>query len=108
MKTQDKNTTVNFWDDVRETVLSGMRDLRDKGDELARQGRLRMEESQSERRLRHAQETLGQKCHEMLQAGEVPTLENHAIAGHCERIRYYQDELTRLRTERMTRPEPKP
>ncbi|MBK8127503.1 MAG: hypothetical protein IPK53_00805 [bacterium] len=90
----------NLWDEVRETVLGGLGDLRERGEELARQGRIRMDEAQTERRLRTAQEALGAKCHEFLARGESVSPEHPVIAQLCQRVRYYQDDLTRLRHAR--------
>lgn len=90
----------NLWDDVRETVIAGLKDWRDKGDELARQGRIRMDEVQTERRLRAAHEALGAKCCEMFAHNETVTPEHPVISQLLGRVRYYQDDLTRLRTER--------
>lgn len=95
----------NLWDDVRETVIAGLKDWKDKGDELARQGRIRMDEMQTERRLHSAQEALGQKCHELLSNDEAIRPDHPVIAQLCQRVRYYQDELTRLRSERTVHAE---
>lgn len=90
----------NLWEDVRETVIAGLKDWKDKGDELARHGRIRMDEFQSERRLRSAYEALGEKCHELLARGESVTPEHPVINQLTQRVRYYQDELARLHSER--------
>ncbi|MCB9357655.1 MAG: hypothetical protein H6505_03690 [Calditrichaeota bacterium] len=89
----------NLWEDVRETVVAGLRDWRDKGEELARQGRIRMDEMQTERRLRSANEALGQKCGEMLRNGESIPSDHPVVKELLQRVRYYEDELTRLRSE---------
>ena len=95
----------NLWEDVRETVLAGLKDWKDRGDEMARQGRIRMDELQTERRLRSAHEALGEKCHEMLARGEAVNAEHPVVSQLCQRVRYYQDELTRLRSERVAHAE---
>lgn len=89
----------SLWVDVRETVVAGLRDWRDKGEELARQGRIRMDEVQTERRLRSAQEALGAKCSELLSQGESITSEHPVVNLLLQRVRYYEDDLTRLRSE---------
>jgi hypothetical protein len=90
----------NLWEDVRETVIAGLKDWKDKGDELARQGRIRMDEYQTERRLKSAQEALGEKCYEFLSRGENIPSDNPVINQLMQRVRYYQDELERLQQER--------
>lgn len=95
----------NLWDDVRETVLAGLKDWKDRGDEFARQGRIRMDELQTERRLRGAHEALGAKCHALLANGEAVTMEHPVVSQLSQRVRYYQDELARLRSERATHAE---
>lgn len=90
----------NLWDEVRETVMTGLQDWRERGEELARQGRIRMDEAQTERRLHAAQEALGTKCHEFLARGESVSPEHPVIAQLCQRVRYYQDDLARLKLAR--------
>ena len=90
----------NLWDDVRETVIAGLKDWRDKGEDMARQGRIRMDEVQTERRLRAAHEALGAKICEMFAHNEPVTPEHPVVSQLLARVRYYQDDLSRLRTER--------
>lgn len=96
----------NLWDDVRETVLGGLQEWRDRGEELARQGRIRMDEAQTERRLHTAQEALGAKCHEFLSRGEAVNPDHPVIAQLCQRVRYYQDDLARLKHLRTEQHQP--
>ena len=91
----------NLWEDVRETVIAGLKDWKDKGDDLARHGRIRMDEMQTERRLQTAHCALGEKCHELLAHGETVSVDHPVINQLSQRVRYYQDELARLRAERM-------
>ena len=90
----------NLWEDVRETVIGRLKDWKDKGDELARHGRIRMDEFQTERRLRSAQEALGEKCFEMLAHGETVQPDHPVVNQLTQRVRYYQDEMARLQNER--------
>ncbi len=99
------NTDKNLWDDLRDTVRGGMRDFRNMGDELSRQGRLRMDIFQTERRLRCAFEALGEaaylRLHQQLDVDtKDPTL--NELAG---RVDYYSGELFRLREEQKRAPE---
>jgi hypothetical protein len=95
----------NMWDDIRQTVREGMREIRDKGDELARQARLRMDIFQTERRLKTAYESLGEASYRQLCENRPATIEDPAIAEHMARIRYYGDELTRLHEEQKRTPD---
>ena len=99
------NRDKDLWTDIRETVRHGVRELRNAGDELARQGRLRMDIFQTERRLRNAFESLGKTCYKDLAEKRPATGENNAIAEVCSRIRYYTDELARLKEEQKKAPE---
>jgi len=99
--TQDKD----FWEDVRDTVRDGVRELRNVGDELARQARLRMDVFQCERRLKMAQTALGEATYELL-SRELPVgQDDSTISELTARIRYYSDELGRLREEQRKAPE---
>jgi hypothetical protein len=89
----------DFWEDVRDTVLDGMRELRDKGDEFTRRSRIRMDMMQAQRRLRHAYEALGESIFTRIRAGETLTADDTAIRDYCTRVDYYRDELSRLRAE---------
>ncbi len=91
-----------LWDEVRETVVAGLKDWKEKGDEVARYSRIRMDEFQSERRLRAAHKALGEKCHELLSRGETITTDHPVINQFHQRVHYYQDELARLHSERTT------
>ena len=63
----------NMWEDIRDTVRGGMKDLRNVGDELARQGRLRMDIFQTERRLKSAYEELGKTANARFSQGSPAT-----------------------------------
>jgi hypothetical protein len=90
--TQEKN----LWEDFRETVRGGLHDLRNVGDELARQGRLRMDICQTERRLKNAYEDLGRAAHDRISESHPVTVEDSAIGELNLRIGYYCAELKRL------------
>ena len=88
-----------LWDDIRETVRDGARELRNLGDELARQGRLRMDIFQTERRLKTAQSTLGELAYKSLSENRAITPEDATISELTARIKYYSDELIRLKED---------
>jgi hypothetical protein len=92
---QDKD----LWDDIRETVRDGARELRNLGDELARQGRLRMDIFQTERRLRSAYGALGELTYKSLSENRAIAPEDATVSELTARIKYYSDELTRLKQD---------
>jgi chromosome segregation ATPase len=89
---EEKNT----WEDVRNTVREGVRELRNIGDELARQGRLRMDIYQAERRLKTAHEELGKAVHERFAASQHVSSDDSVISELRVQITYYEAELKRL------------
>ena len=89
-------------EDLKTTVREGLREMRDRADELARQGRLRMDMFQAERRLKAAQASLGEAVYTYLNDGAAVTLDDQRIEELVARVRYYQDELNRL-TEELKR-----
>jgi hypothetical protein len=96
----------NLWEDFRDTMRGGMRDLRNMGDVLARQGRLRMDIYQEERRLKSACEELGKITHECLLNGRPVSAGDAAISELHSRISYYEAELKRLHEEMQRLSEP--
>jgi len=93
--TEDKN----LWEDIRDTVRGGFHDLRNVGDELARQGRLRMDIFQAERRLKTAFEDLGRAVHARMAEAHALSTEDPTLAELNVRIGYYTGELKRLHDE---------
>lgn len=89
----------DLWDDIRETVREGAREIRNLGDELARQGRLRMDIFQTERRLKSAYGALGELAYKSLSENRAIAPEDAAIAELTARIKYYSDELERLKQD---------
>lgn len=88
-------------DDLKQTF----REIRDVGDDLARQGRLRMDIFQTERRLKSACAALGQASFDILQQGQSVPVDDAAIHDMVGRVQYYHDELIRLRKEQQTKTE---
>jgi len=95
----EANQEKNVWEDIRDTVKGGMKDLRNVGDELARQGRLRMDIFQTERRLKGAYEELGKTVHARFSQGSPAAISDPMIAEVNTRISYYLGELKRLQDE---------
>ncbi|MBI5058813.1 hypothetical protein HZB60_03395 [candidate division KSB1 bacterium] len=89
-------------EDLKTTVREGLREMRDRADDLARQGRLRMDMFQAERRLKAAQASLGEAVFGYLIEGAAVSLVDPRIEELVARVRYYQDELNRL-TEELKR-----
>jgi hypothetical protein len=98
---QSKSTfhDKSVWEDLRDTVRGGLKDFQAMGDEIARQGRLRMDVVQTERRLRCAHEALGEAVFIRLTQRQSLVSDDPAISELTGRIRYYMDELNRLKTE---------
>ena len=99
---QTQNTQAppkDFWENVRDNLVSGMRELRDRGDDLARQGRLRMDLVQAQRRLRQAYEALGEAAYSHLTTESSVDAKDPKYVELCERVRYYSDEVRRLQNE---------
>jgi hypothetical protein len=94
----------NVWEDFRDTVKGGVRELRNVGDELARQGRLRMDIYQTERRLKSVCEDLGTAVHACIAEDRQVTADDPAIAELNQRVTYYTGELKRLNAELQKAP----
>jgi len=95
---------VDFWENVRESLISGISDLRDRGDDLARLGRLRMDLIQAQRRLRNAYEAIGEAAHDCLKKELPVESKDPRFTELCERVNYYSDEVARLQKELKTDP----
>jgi hypothetical protein len=105
MNTQKSQTQpVDFWENVRESLVSGIRDLRDRGDDLARLGRLRMDLIQAQRRLRNAYEALGEAAHGSLKKELSVEAADPRFIELCERVNYYMDEVARLQKDLKMEP----
>ena len=105
MNTQKSETPpTDFWESVRGNLINGIRDLRDRGDDLARQGRLRMDLVQAQKRLRKAYEALGKATFETIGKKETIEPTNSRFTELCERVRYYTDEINRLQRELTRQP----
>jgi hypothetical protein len=89
----------DFWEEVRDTVLSGMLELRKQGDEFARKSRVRMDIAQTQRRLRQAYESLGEFTYNKIRRGEPIIGDEPSAEEICARLDYYRNELMRLRAE---------
>lgn len=95
---------TDFWESVRGSLVNGIRDLRDRGDDLARQGRLRMDLVQAQRRLRKAYEALGEASFNSLCKEQSIEPKDSRYVELCERVRYYTDEVNRLQQELTKQP----
>jgi hypothetical protein len=105
METPRTSRDKNLWDDFRETVRGGLNDLRNAGDELARQGRLRMDVYQTERRLKNAYEALGEAVYLRISGNLSLTPSDPTLTELTARIHYYCAELDRLRDEQRKAPD---
>ncbi len=88
-----------MWQDLKDTVKSGLREVQELGDELTRQGRLRMDIFQAERREQAAARALGETVYAVLADGKSVSPADDRIAELVSRVSYYQDELKRLKSE---------
>jgi len=88
-----------LWEEFRDTVRGGVRDLKNIGDELARQGRLRMDIHQTDRRLKSAYEELGRVTYTRFGEARPVSTEDPMIAELNVRIGYYLGEMHRLQDE---------
>ena len=86
----------NLWEDVRDTIHSGVHGLKNVGDEIARQGRLRMDIFQTERRLKSAREELGGVVYQRFTDKLAVSRDEPSLTELSERIGFYMDELKRL------------
>ena len=91
---------------LRPGVGAEARDAHSVGNDLTRQGRLRMDAYQTERRLKSAYSSLGEAVFEDLSALRRVDLNNGRVIELLAHIRYYHDELARLQAELKARPEP--
>lgn len=88
-----------FWDNVRETVTGGLREMRARGEVLARQGRLHMDIFQEERRLKEVYTALGETVCDLIKTNQEVSDKNPRIKELNERALYYQNEIERLKSE---------
>lgn len=86
-------------DELKTTIRDGLKEMRDRGDELARAGRLRMDIFQTERRLKADYATLGQSVYKLVAEQQSLDPQSPLFAEQLERVRYYEAELLRLRDE---------
>jgi len=95
MSTSARETTIS----QQSAALAGFRDVRSIGNDLTRQGRLRMDASQTERRLKSAYSTLGEAVFKDLSELRNVNINDGRIVEIIAHIRYYHDELARLQTD---------
>jgi hypothetical protein len=89
----------NIMAGLRNPAQVGQREARAIGEDLTRQGRLRMDCYQVERRLKNAYASLGEiVCQDLCELRTV-NVNDGRIIELIAHIRYYQDELSRLRAD---------
>jgi hypothetical protein len=98
-QTKTESQGREFWDNLRDTVSGGLREMRTRGEELARQGRLHMDLFQEERRLKEVMCAIGETTYGLLKAGQDVSDKNARIKELTDRARYYEGEIERLRSE---------
>jgi uncharacterized small protein (DUF1192 family) len=99
METKTGPQGKEFWDNVRETVSGGLREMRNRGEEFARQGRLHMDIFQEERRLKEVYCTLGELSFDLIKHSQEVAESHPRIKELADRARYYEGEIERLRAE---------
>ena len=85
--------------ELRPIPSGTVNDIRVIGDELTRQRRMRMDSFQTERRLKSAYSNLGEAVYHDLSELKNVNLNDGRIIEILAHIRYYHDELSRLRAE---------
>lgn len=91
--------TRNFWETVRDTVREGMKDVQEKGESLAHQGRLRLDIFAAQRRLDHLLESLGRIYANRVQEGQSVSPNDAEMSAILVEIRKTETELATLREE---------
>ena len=87
---------------LRNPARAGQREACAIGEDLTRQGRLRMDCYQVERRLKSAYASLGEiVCQDLCELRTV-NMNDGRIIELMAHIRYYQDELSRLQADMRT------
>lgn len=104
-RVKTEHTQGEFWENLRETFRSGLHEVRVKGDEYARQARLRVEIFQAERRLNRAYQTLGEAVAEGLDHEHDVSYTDPDVKDAYDHVRYCRDELKRLQEELKRTPE---
>jgi hypothetical protein len=84
---------------LRNPARAGQREAREIGEDLTRPGRLRMDALQTERRLKNAYAALGEIVYEDLSMLRKVDQNDARVIEQLAHIRYYEDELSRLRAE---------
>ena len=106
MANQNTSRDKEFWEEISDTVRSGLQEIRDAGDDIARQARVRMDIFQTERRLKSVYGALGEATFRILNDNRPVSAEDSAISELKARISYYSEELGRLRKEQQHQHEP--
>ncbi|MFH1011940.1 MAG: hypothetical protein V1784_11990 [bacterium] len=91
--------TQNFWQTVKETVREGMKEVQEKGESLAHQGRLRLDIFSAQRRLDRLLESLGRVYTNRVQEGQSISPDDPEMSALLQQVRDTEKELARLREE---------
>jgi ubiquinone biosynthesis protein UbiJ len=91
--------TRNIWETVRDTVREGVKEMQEKGESLAHQGRLRLDIFGAQRRLDHLLESLGRIYANRVQEGQSVSPSDAEMSAILVEIRKMETELSTLREE---------
>jgi hypothetical protein len=91
--------TRNFWETVKDTVRVGVKEMQEKGEALAHQGRLRLDIFGAQRRLDHLLESLGRIYANRVQTGQSVSPDDTEMSALLTEIRKTEAELGALRDE---------
>jgi ubiquinone biosynthesis protein UbiJ len=91
--------TQNFWQTVKDTVRESVKEVQEKGESLAHQGRLRLDIFNAQRRLDRLLESLGRIYANHVQEGRSISPNDPEMSTLLEQTRDTEKELAQLREE---------
>ena len=91
--------TQNFWQTVKDTVRGGVKEVQEKGEALARQGRLRLDIFGVQRRLDRQLESLGRIYANRVQQGQSVSPDDLEMSTALAEIQKTEMELAGLRED---------
>ena len=91
--------TQNFWQTVKDTVRGGVKEVQEKGEAIAYQGRLRLDIFSMQRRLDRLLQSLGRIYANRVQDGQSVLPDDPEMSAGLAEIKRTETELAGLREE---------
>ena len=91
--------TQSFWQAVKDTVRGGVKEVQERGEALAYQGRLRLDIFSMQRRLDRLLESLGRIYEKRVREGQSVSPDDPEMSAGLAEIKKTETELAGLREE---------